>query len=717
MKVIYSGIFKMVMFGCLILLGIIFSDAFMKTGSPEVLEEIAEHPQYAVWSLVFLIFAVLCLVFHLIETGNKKQLRFIQYFSVILLLLGQMVLFVNLDVVHITDDYYVLDQAWALARGLQTQIDTSSTYGYFTIYGNNYFILFLIMRLSKLCDFLHIADTERALVLFNIFLIDLSVFFLYRTAAIQKGKKGAVKVLVLCALNPINYLFIFWTYTCTFCLPLMTGVVYVAALMLRGKGGLGRQICRGIILSLMCVMGYYLRPVVLIPLIAIVMYWIMTNRQWKKKMKKYALVGLCMALAAGAGVGLVKRDIHRYISSTEGNFPVTHWLMLGLHNGYDFSDVLYTGGFETKEERVQANLEEIKRTLKEYGALGTIDYAVDKVSLTWSLGTATYTSRMGDVRAYNGLQKWITDDKSDLVIVYCQAFRILTLLLAIVSIWKRWRRKQFDENFLYILILFGGIVFYLFWEPKSAYSIPFIPFLLMLSEDSVDFLWKEKRSAVAYALNCGLSVLIIATILASLVFCRDFTEREWEFSDKVISAFSSEFLWMTEDLSSGDHIITQEFYANGSFNQIRLRCRTIEEADCSYRVILRKNGEEVEHLAVSQEDVRRDVLTLDIGEQIVQGKQKYVIEISPVEAGKADSIGWCYHTSSTYDDYEGTSCIDGTPCTYDYVLEVRNNQEGVYCSSAAYWTVVGIALLVQIFMLILVRRFVKTSDEILTLNI
>ena len=52
---------------------------------------------------------------------------------------------------------------------------------------------------------------------------------------LYKDEKFANKVLLLSVLNPMNYLLIYWAYTATYCLPLMSGCTYLGILLFNDK--------------------------------------------------------------------------------------------------------------------------------------------------------------------------------------------------------------------------------------------------------------------------------------------------------------------------------------------------------------------------------------------------------------------------------------------------------------------------------------------------
>ena len=68
------------------------------------------------------------------------------------------------------------------------------------------------------------------------------------------------------ALNPINYLYIFFVYSTTLSLPFLLGIVYIALLIKDRK-----TIYFAILFGLVFVLGFLLRPIEVIPLIALLL--------------------------------------------------------------------------------------------------------------------------------------------------------------------------------------------------------------------------------------------------------------------------------------------------------------------------------------------------------------------------------------------------------------------------------------------------------------
>ena len=64
----------------------------------------------------------------------------------------------------------------------------------------------------------------------------------------------------------------------------------------------------------------------------------------------------------------IRYTAHYYAPERSGNFPVTHWLMMGLSadGTFQLEEEQYTQSFLTKSQKVHANLGKIKERLIDY---------------------------------------------------------------------------------------------------------------------------------------------------------------------------------------------------------------------------------------------------------------------------------------------------------------------------------------------------------------
>ena len=101
--------------------------------------------------------------------------------------------------------------------------------------------------------------------------------------------------------------------------------------------------------------------------------------------------GICLcALLVLCFCGI--RSTAHYYAGTFGNFPVTHWLMMGLSadGTFQLEEEQYTQSFLTKSQKVHADLGKIKERLIDYGISGLARHSLRKLAVTWGDGSARY---------------------------------------------------------------------------------------------------------------------------------------------------------------------------------------------------------------------------------------------------------------------------------------------------------------------------------------
>jgi hypothetical protein len=251
--------------------------------------------------------------------------------------------------------------------------------------------------------------------------------------------------------------------------------------------------------------------------------------------------------------------------------------------------------------------------------------------------------------------------------------------------------------------LFGAVLFYTFWEAKSAYSLPFLPFLLMLAEDGAEFIKGAGGPALNRNMQKGILVLMAATLIFSVVHYQDFVSEKQKMYDRNIWSAGDKFPGTIENISAENHVLTQDFYTEDSFDHFALKGEVIEGEDCAYQVRLLSQGKEIDSFVVSQEDIKGKWIEFKTARQHPEGRQQYTIEVSAAVPGQPDSIIWQEHASTAYDEYEGVSRIDGQERSSDLLLKVYKQYKAAYFGKGKYCLAVSLFLLMELFLLFFFR--------------
>lgn len=697
---------RFVLLMTMISLGIItYFSLFTMNETAQYLRTSIRYPQYLLGMSALLLGAFVILMFQYIDKWDEKKLTRLSIGCLFILIVGQIVMMFCFDVVQITDSFLVRDQALAIVQGIDKHIDYESIW-YFKRYGNNNFYLLLTVWLYRLFEVLHIQNTSLAFVIFNTTLIDLAVWMTYKLAVLLRDKRFAGKVLLLCVMNPLNYLLLYWTYTCTYSIVIGVTILYLAVLIYKQNVTILKKVCFGGGIGGLLVIGYFLRPTALIPFIAVICCFVMYQKKDRESRRQYVYIVICMFIvAAGCFIG-IKKGNARYAVEDKDNFPATHWVMMGLHEGGEVNthDNALTASYKTKEEKAKANLKEIYRTAKEYGISGLTDHFIEKLAGTWADGTADYGDRIRPDRKISRMYQWVGGEKTDLVVMYCQSYRIVLMLFAFFSVCTQRERTRREEKKMFVISLtvLGGILFYLLWEGKSSYSVPFLPFLCILAVDGAEF--RRKVTIKRETLLKTAQILILITIVTGVANYWTFSKvkETWNhyriYSDNVVA-----MQWQ-EEISQKDQVVTQDFFVSGGFNRLRIFCKKNEDYHCQYKVQLRKDGRIVNEFLVDETNIEvfdeeNSFITLKTSEQKVQRRQQYQIRIEPVTAGAQDSVRWGSRYSKVTDIYDGACIVDGEKQVTDLYLRVYEEKEGVYMSPILYIGLFMITIALEIWLL------------------
>lgn len=659
--------------------------------------KIVDQPGYLVAFFTVVLTVVIYVIFKVINGCDEKKLKYIKYASAFVMLVLQIILIATIDIIQKTDPFITNDQALAIAKGTETFVDGNSEY--FKAYGNNYFVAVVTAYFYKFLMFFGISNFNLIFEILNVLMIDLAVIILYRTVKIAFGDKRAVKVLLLSVLNPMNYVMIFWFYTATYSLPLMVGIVYLAISTWKNyESTNSRNYLKMAGIGILTVVGYFLRPTVLIPFIAVVICFVLTLKLNKKTLLKALTFALVFLVTSMLCYTLIHHQVYKYVEDDSDNFPMTHWVMMGLHEEgrVNMPDQEYTRSFEGKAAKEEANIKEIKSTLDELGVRGFLRHLSEKIKVTWTDGTGDYFERMQQSNNPGKIYDWVFGQRSGFLDVFFQVYRALMLGLAALGLLKQVLSKKYDTSFLFSLTLLGGIVFYLIWEAKEAYSLPFIPFLLVLSCFGMDiFCDSTEKIKVSYRRKIVIAltlVLQVVTLITGLKYQTGFTQDEFWWRDIVVKSDNASYMeFVGADKEQLE--IQQNFYAKKNFNQIEIACQLNEDKYNVYTLELISDGEKLAEATISPDKVQDNKVTFSTGLQIPEGEQKYTLRIKAVETSQA--IAWGMHTYKETDVYRGEAYINGEEKKMDLYMNVFNSYKGKHMGALQYWCVIIFVMFVE----------------------
>ena len=333
-------------------------------------------------------------------------------------------------------------------------------------------ILFKICHtINNNCNYLFIG------IVFNIIMIDISLVYTY--LLINKINKEYSKPFILLSLffTPlVFYIPIFYTDTLTMPFVIVPLYYFYKYINIEEKNSYL------IISFLLFGIGGVLKPTVLIPVVAIIIYLLL----FSKKVKIIPLIILITAIPfIGYKLFLNHFFVVDYIK--ENCIPKSHYIMIGLEENGGFTEEAfqYTTKIEDPVERDMLVRKRIHKRINEMKEKHLfLKFYNRKISYTWTDGTFFAFELLGRYPYHDKYIKTVNNDNNiNLYWTISELEWIIIIVLWIMGMVfnKYLPDNQKEFNFILSLSIFGLFLFLLIWETRSRYLINFIPLFLVNS--------------------------------------------------------------------------------------------------------------------------------------------------------------------------------------------------------------------------------------------
>lgn len=672
-------------------------------------KEYVENETLLVGVAAIIIVSLFLFMYHKIEKMNSIKIKIAIGVAVILMFVGQVFIITNFPVTPTTDSYMVCDQALALAKGKIDQIDVESFY--FSVYSNNNFTVILLSYLYRILLAFNITNINMANLFFNAVCIDVGILFSFLTIKKIFGIHKACSLLYVFTFSPVFYVALIWSYTNIYSIPIQMAIIYLGVLISKEK----RKrivILETILLAFVSIVGYYIRPTTTIVLIAVVICAVLHKISVSKKVKQKDVIiaSVFLVVAALSYMGCNSLT-NKYVDQERctGLYPMTHWIMIGLHeNGTVTSeDNNFTRSFETTERMREATVEEIKETLKEYKLSGLVNHLGDKLRVTWTDGSFDYSLRMHQNNKYSSLSQYLSEQKKDFFILYSQAFYVAMLFFVIINVYYQLRSGYNGYLFMLSLALFGAVVFYLIWEGKGSYSLPFLPIIYMLAIPGAGIFGRKIETPAFYAgLEKVMTVIVVLSIGTMISVYSIYTTEEITRYDRSVESMNGSCVRYIENSAE----IKQEFYTDIPFNTLEIKGKEIEGEEGRYLITLKDDKNTYLSTIVDEKSINNSGnIVLEFDKISPSDNQKYEIIIRNLSS--VDAIYWGYTLTEAMDNYKGNCIVDGLGETYDLYIQVYNKYETTYSKPLRYVFACGIILLLEIFSLYYINKMKQISKK------
>lgn len=527
---------------------------------------------------LFLMFYSLIKIFDYFKIWNKKYFNIIIFLIIISL---QIVFLVNLKYLPITDSSTIHEGALEILN--TNKVTENVFFKYFTRYSNQLPLVVLQGNIYKFVNFLGSDDYFLALRVINIILINLSILLGMKILRKFKSENLDKKFLLFSLFNPINYLFLLYFYTSTIVIPIILAMILVYIYFIEAKS-FNEKCFYIILLSLLTVAGFVIRVTSFITIIAIIIFHYLNSKKGKNNKKKAIIYSLIVVIVSSVTYLGINSYINSYkdFDATNTSFPITHWIMMGLHGDgtYSGDDVSYTQSFDTKEEKIIGNLRKIKQRMLDMSISDYLNLSQSKLDVLWATGTIKSDYLFQQALEFNTLYNYTIGSKKMVFTFYSLIYRILMLLFIVIEVYRYNKKKQLDYEYILLLTLLGNIIFYLIWEANQIYSITLVPIMVLLLTISFDK-FVTKKIVNKKILKALFLILISLTIVLSVKYYSKITDKNLNNIDYSINIVGNSTNYLTR-VTKDDEII-QTFETNKSFNTISINMKNPRNVkDVSY---------------------------------------------------------------------------------------------------------------------------------------
>lgn len=404
---------------------------------------------------------------------------------------------------------------------------------YFQRYPNNHFIVVLFYYFYKILSFMGIQQVWIPTIILNLVSIDIGILCSWLIARGWKGTKMADLVLVLFILCPTTYVWLTTVYTNTLSFPFVMLILYLCLRLQNESEKRDSRKSLWALLGAVMAVGYWIRPTTIIPIIAVVLYFIVRGTQGMKKENAVRyLTGV--ALTAGVFVccfmgcrGLVDRHMDR--SGLTGEFPVTHWIMMGLNTDtfgeFSREDEAYTMSFDTKAQKRQADMERIRERAAELGGTGLAYQAMAKMFGVWALADDDCFNKAAYASDFPGWYRYFMGKDNTWYLLFMQAFRVVTFLFLCGSITGQMRQKKYDRSYVLSLTFLGAVLFFVLWEANRKYNVCFMGVCLLLMADGIEGCLQWMRQRQFAGLRRRNSRVVMMALVAICILLTSYMQR------------------------------------------------------------------------------------------------------------------------------------------------------------------------------------------------
>lgn len=432
----------------------------------------------------FLAILLSCMVYWILGKANN----FLEKYYVKILIAFLMIMFS----IQVVCGYFLeITPKWDFYNVYQGAVDWAETGSfsdfnrYYYMYPNNLGSMALFTLLFKLVGLFGIDDYYMVATTFNAMLNILMMLVVFLICKKLLSVKSGIFSLYIFAVSLPSYFgaSVFYTDVLTMLFPVLFYFLY---LKFREEADVKKQIFWAVLMGLDAFIGMKLKLTVLIVVIAVCIELIINFN-----IKRTCIAVCVVSIVVFAGNTCFNEVIYNgHLDkeiAEEKNFPVTHWIMMGLQGdgGFDQNDENFSNSFTKAKDRNKAIRQRIKIRMNNLGSKGLFNLAVKKAVKCFGVGTYELSAFFyhGMVRNTILNQYVVANGKYyGKYRLFCTGIYLCFFVLMVFGIFYNVyslisKKEDMVYNIVPALSVFGLFLFLIMWETAARYITNYIPMI------------------------------------------------------------------------------------------------------------------------------------------------------------------------------------------------------------------------------------------------
>lgn len=276
----------------------------------------------------------------------------------------------------------------------------------------------------------------------------------------------------------------------------------------------GHTVLKCIAISVIAYLGYEIKPMVIIILIAMfgaeILKW-MSSEEKKKCWMSITVMFISLTITVGICKVVSLENMMGFTINQEAEFGMTHYLMMGLnyeHSGvFIKTDADFSESIATNAERKSENIRVAKERIKEFGPIGLIKHTIRKSMVNFKDGTFAWWNE-GDFFGIelsipnNPITSFLRNlyyDHGSLHMIFkviAQLFWMLVLIGNVLQIVALVGKSETINkcHLVIILSLIGLTLFVMIFEARARYLYVYVPIYIISGIQGYQFLYNRINS-------------------------------------------------------------------------------------------------------------------------------------------------------------------------------------------------------------------------------